>query len=340
MKQKKKALWKIARYTALFLLFFAVLSVSVYAAMIKKGMAELKKPVSYPEREDSFDTKEILWNGDVYEYREDLITILCLGIDGREKAQENTAIGFGPRADSIYLFVADLEQDKVTILNISRDSMAEVRLRDSLGQEKGFFKMQLGTQYAVGDGLEGSCRLMEEAVSKLLGEIPIHGCCALYWKGLGEAHQVLGPVTVVVSEELQKLDSETFPESGEIELTSEQALVYVQGRDIQVSGSNEERNDRQREYMQALYDVAKEKLKRNPLLGLSLWRAVEEYFVTDLTPSEIQALASLIYRMDIEDLEIRSFPGSYVFGDFQDELWLDEEEKQKLLTEVFYKKRY
>lgn len=339
MKQKKKALWKTARYIALFLLLFVVLSVSVYAAMIQKGMSELKKPVGSQGQGIDFSTKEILWNGDVYEYREDLITILCLGIDGREEARENTAIGFGPRADSIYLAVVDLEQKELKLLNISRDSMAEIRLRDSLGQEAGFCEMQLGLQYAIGDGLEGSCHLMEEAVSKMLG-IPIHGSCALYWKGVGEIHEVLGPVTVEVSKELHELDSATFEEAGLTELTGEQALVYVQGRDIQVEGSNGERTERQKEYMQALYGSAREKLKRNPLMVFSLWHAVEEYFVTDLAPSEIQALATLFCQLDMDELEIRSFSGSYVFGEFQDELWLDEEEKLELLIEVFYKKRY
>ena len=147
-------------------------------------------------------------------------------------------------------------------------------------------------------------------------------------------------MTVEVSKELHELDSATFEEAGLTELTGEQALVYVQGRDIQVEGSNGERTERQKEYMQALYGSAREKLKRNPLMVFSLWHAVEEYFVTDLAPSEIQALATLFCQLDMDELEIRSFSGSYVFGEFQDELWLDEEEKLELLIEVFYKKRY
>lgn len=342
-QMSKKKVQRIVKYILLILAAFLVTLFLVYFIMVSRGKAQLKKPIPLGEEnaeETGVSTQEIFWNGDVYEYREDLITILCLGIDGRGEAEENTDFGFGPRADSIYLAVLDLEQEKVTLLNISRDSMANVHLFDSLGQDTGFCQMQIGIQYANGDGLEGSCQLMAETVSGFLNGVPINGYCALYWNGIGALQEQIGSLTLPVSEELKELDSKRFKESGLVELNSEQIMVYVQGRDIQVSGSNEERTGRQREYLQALYTKVKAKLKKNPFSIFSLWNTVSPYLVTNMTPSEVLALQSWVSDWNMEEIEIRSFAGEYVYGDFQDEYWVDEEQKEELLIELFYKKRY
>lgn len=283
---------------------------------------------------------EILWNGDVYGYREDLVTLLCLGIDGRETAIENTAIGFGPRADSIYLAVLDLKQEKLTLLNISRDSMTSVHMFDSLGQDVGYYEMQLGLQYANGDGLEQSCELTAAAVSRLLDGIPIHGYCALYWNGIGALHEEIGPVAVWVPEDLKSLDPVTFPESGRVKLTRKQALVYVQGRDIRVTGSNETRSLRQQEYVKALAETGRRQIRRNPLKLFPILQTVKEYMITDLTSGEFLALASRLKDWDLSSLDIRMLPGQSLPSDFQDEYWVSPGEKQELLIELFYEKRY
>ena len=125
-----------------------------------------------------------------------------------------------------------------------------------------------------------------------------------------------------------------------MELNSEQIMVYVQGRDTKVSGSNEERSGRQKEYLHALYRAVREKIQKNPMSIFSIRKAVSPYLVTDFTLSEMLALLSWARDWNMEEIEICPLAGENVYGDFQDEFWIDQEQKEELIVELFYKKRY
>ena len=146
-------------------------------------------------------------------------------------------------------------------------------------------------------------------------------------------------MTVTIPEELRELDLYHFLEGGEVELTPEQAQIFVQGRDIGQTGSNETRMLRQQEYMQAMYQKIKEKLKRNPFYIFSMEKAVEEYLVTDLEKEEILALAWQAAGTSGEELSMITVPGETVDTMFQDEFHVDQEGLSKILAELFYEKK-
>ena len=275
VKEHKKRIfgWKRAAVWAAAVLGTAILAaVLAFSVSLRRGQEKLKETGSYFEKaaDPMPDAGQLEWNGEQYRYREGLINILFLGIDGRGKAEENSAIGFGAKADCIILVSLDTENDTFTFLNISRDAVTPIRWFDSTGKEIGLYDYQLGLQYTMGEGLETSCEYMEEAVSRMLGGIPIQGFCALYWNGVEKLHEELGPVTVEVPEELHELDPYHFLESGKMELTPEQAKIFVQGRDITKTGSNEIRLQRQQEYMRALYEKVKERVKKDPFSVFSM----------------------------------------------------------------------
>lgn len=307
---------------------------------IKSGAEQLRTVNEYAKYEGEKYYSEVLYDGDVYEYDEECINLLILGVDGRGEAQLNEAIGFGPKADSIYLAVLKPSNASLRLINISRDAVTAIQLYDSLGQDIGIHPMQLGMQYSVGDGLEESCELMEAAVSNLLGDIPIHGYCALYWNGIMEVHDAVGPVTVEVPEYLAQLDFETFPESGMTELNAEQAKIFVQCRDIDVTGSDELRVERQKEYFQALYDAGKEKIGESPFAVLGVKKKIEPYLVSDLTAHEILTLANWITQWSLRDLYIENIPGKIAETAFQDEYIIEQDALQEMLIKIFYNKRY
>ena len=337
--KKKWPGWKRAAVTAVCVLAALAAAVcAVIGAVVRKGMKELEQPGAYLETavQPFPDGEWLEWDGEQYQYRDGLINILCLGVDGRGKAEESTDIGFGPRADCIILAVIDTEKHTLAFLNISRDSVTPIRWFDSKGQEIGLFDYQLGLQYTMGNGLETSCVMMEEAVSRMLGGIPIHGYCALYWGGVEALQEQTGPVTVEVPEELHELDPEHFPECGEVELTPEQAKIYVQGRDITVTGSNEIRLLRQQEYMQSLYQKIREKLSSNPFSVFSMKEAVQDYLVTDLEQEEILALAGQVAGAAGKEMSLLSVPGESVATNFQDEFHVDQDQLMALIIQLFY----
>lgn len=324
------------------LLFFCVLAVTVVFGVIKNAERKLLRPEWYDtftEEDLSSNYQEIQWKGDTYQYRDGLITVLCLGIDGREKAVENTAPGQGPKSDAIYLAVLDTKKEKITFLSISRDSMAQIQVFDLLGQDIGFYEMQIALQYANGDGLDYSCELTAAAVSRFLGGIPIHGYAALYWSAVEPLAEIVGPIPVYVPDYMAEINPMFFQSSGYMELDGRQAKEYVENRDVRDAGSNELRTVSQREFLQSMYTVTKEKVLKNPKIMLDMWKAAEEYLVTDMTLDELLVLALRTREWGMGELDIRSIPGESVEGRFHDEFWANEDGKQELLLELFYEKK-
>lgn len=281
--------------------------------------------------------KSITYDGEQYRYCDDLVTLLCLGIDGRGKAEENKAIGFGPRADSIYTMVLNPKQKKITLLSISRDTITDIRIFDSLGQEVGWYPLQIGAQYSNGDGLNQSCELQVEAVGRLLEGIPIHGYCALYWNGIAKINDAVGQVEVDVPEDLVELNPWSFKKTGLTKLTGEQAMEYMRDRDKTITGGNESRSLRQRNYLEALYRQTKSKIK-NPAAIIQIYQAAKDYLVTDLDMDEIMLLASWVTDWNLNELQICALEGVSIDGESHDEFMVDEEEKQRLLLELFYER--
>lgn len=300
------------------------------------GEFKLKKADKFEafseDREGAIDEK--------YQYKEDLVNILILGIDGRGEKEKNTSYGFGPRADSIYLATFDLSEKNMTLLNISRDIVTDIKIFDSLGQEMGLYPMQLGMQYCYGDGLQESCELMEAAVSNLLNGIPIHGYCALYWNGITVLHDLFGPVTVDVPEYLYRLDPVNFQKSGITSLNAAQAKIYVQCRDINDTGSDELRRERQKIYFEGLYKAARSKVLQNPLCVFDAQKKVQPYLVTNLQAGEILSLTNWVSSWELSKLQIVEVPGKTTEGQLQDEYKIDELLFENLMKELFYKNGY
>lgn len=322
-------------------LFFVALIFGL-AGMAKIGEIRLEGRAKYGafvEEGTDGDYHEVVWQGETYTYREHLVTILCLGVDGRGSAVENIEIGQGPKSDAIYLAVLDLEKKTLTLLNISRDSMAKIRIFDSLGMDVGLVDAQITLQYANGDGLASSCELTAAAVSRLLNGIPIDAYCALYWNSIKPLTDAVGPIPVEVPEYMTWVNPPVFHNSGYAELDGRQALEFVRERDIEEAGSNEVRSVYQQQFLQSLYTVTKEKIRKNPLMIWKIWKSVEDYVVTDLTLDQMLALGGLVGSWKVEELDIRSLPGECVEGRYHDEFWVDEVGKQKLILELFYEKQ-
>lgn len=313
-----------------------------FQCMVKSGEQQLRVPNIY----DKFSSaemnrsSEINLDGKSYVYEEDNINILILGIDGRGEAEKNEFYGFGPRADSIYLAIIKPKSGNIKLLNISRDLVTDIKMFDSLGKDMGNYPMQLGLQYCNGDGLHGSCELMESAVSNLLNNIPIHGYCALYWSGIEKIHESVGPVAVNVPQYLADLDFVTFEKSGMTEIDAEQAKIFVQCRDINLVGSDELRRERQKEYFEALYISVKNTIQKKPFVIWKILKKIDSYMVTDLSKKEILTLAYWMELWDNKKVIIKTIPGETVDGIFQDEYIVDKAGMEELFIKLFYEEKY
>ena len=118
------------------------------------------------EAEESYELQEgqIRYNGKTYQYKDNLMNILCLGIDSRDGIAKEKTPGKAGQADCVILAVLDDEAKTVQLINISRDSMVPVHVYATDGSYVEDRTEQLALQYAYGNGRDWSCQLIRSVL--------------------------------------------------------------------------------------------------------------------------------------------------------------------------------
>lgn len=136
-----------------------------------KGKKNLEANIA-AEQQDVFEEmasfrNTIDYHGTTYQYRKDIVNILCIGVDKEEAMWERDDDGGSVgQADAVFLVSFDFEHSNIRILAIPRDTMVSIVACDENGNEMGAFTGQLALQYAYADG-------QEKAVHWLLGRLQI-----------------------------------------------------------------------------------------------------------------------------------------------------------------------
>lgn len=278
------------------------------------------------------EERMIAVDGKVYRFRNDVITILCMGIDIEGKVSE---INDDAQSDAVYLLVVDPKKQSARVVGISRDTMTDVEVRDVLGNYLWTKELQLTLQYAYGDGKKESCELTQKAVSKLLFDLPVNGYCALSLGAIKEANDLVGGVEVTVHDDLTLLHPE-LQKGKTLLLNGEQAFAFVKERSIVEEGSSYGRMERQKQYMSALADKARTSVKKNPFLLWKLFRGVSDYMVTDMNAAEIMYLAGACMNGGLDFDSVELLPGEIVQGEKHEQFYMDMEAAKALMLELYY----
>ncbi len=257
---------------------------------------------------------------------------MAMGVDKTEKVKEQEYAGRGGQSDVLMLFVLDTNKQQTQILQISRDSMAQVDVYDMDGEYLTTDTMQIATQYAYGDGAKKSCLLTKETVSELLYGIPIQSYISLNIDGIAVISETMGGIRITVPEDYTWIDP-SFEKGAEVVLKGAQAEAYVRSRDTSVTGSNNNRMERQNQVVEAVAVQLPERAKEDPNLYMKLFSSAEQYMVSDLSTSELEKLSTYESYLEIEQV-----PGEVKAGDLHDEFYVNDEELYDLLIKLFYKK--
>lgn len=281
---------------------------------------------------------KILYNGVLYEYNDDLLTFLCLGVDSRKDIQLEKIPGEGGQADTIILAVLDEKQKTLKLINISRDTIAKIRIYDRNGIYLYDQETQLALQYAYGDGGKESCLLMEQAVSNLFYGIPIHGYGAIDVKAVADLNDAVGGVEVTVIEDLSRFTPD-LALGNTLTLTGRQALHYVQERDVESEelGANNLRIERQKQYLQAFWQKVKSGTKKDLTLPIKLYNTASDHMVTSITADQAAYLSTIALDCTFADEDILSVQGTVIKEDVYEEFIVDEEALYDLIIHVFYR---
>ena len=308
--------------------FMYVLSQS--GALLKRDMAVEGK------------ARPLQFEGEHYVYNEDLINILCLGIDHDHALNQDVLPGERGQSDAIFLISLNSKTREMKILNIPRDLMMPVDIYDAEGNYFNTRTMQITLQYAYGIDEEDSCKKTAQDVSALLLNIPIHRYCAINFNAIPALNDAVGGVTVqmaseYVDHELAK-HSPMFVPGNTVHLTGGHSFNYLHVRDIHTYASCEERAERQKQYIKGYIGALKETIKTDPKLLFELYSIMNENMTTDIGKMELPSFYFYIDKMDFEDMVVQ-IEGERVMGELHEEFYPDEDALKRLTVEMFYKPR-
>ena len=138
-----------------------------------------EKDVSPMEAEEE-ETGIVRRNGKKYRYNENIINILCMGIDRSLDMTELTEVsGESGQADTIFLLVFNSDKKNMQLIGISRDTMTDIKTYDYHGNYIGTSTNHLGLAFAFGTETQPGGELVADAVSELFYGLPIHGYAAV-----------------------------------------------------------------------------------------------------------------------------------------------------------------
>lgn len=291
----------------------------------KKESEQLPSAVVSEEETAASDT--VTYHGQTYVYNSDLTNVLFLGVDKEADSVAGETVGRNGQADCILLLIMNRATRETKLLQISRDSMTDIDIYGITGSYLTTERHQLALQYAFGESDARSCWLMKEAVSKLLYSVPIRSTMALSVDGIGKITEAMGGVTLTVPEDYTSVDP-SFVQGVTLNLQGELAEKYVRYRDVTVTGSNNDRIERQNQFLQALF-------RQLQMVDADTFQQIldtaDPYLTTDLSVEELQNLRE--YTMSEEIAEV---PGAAAPGPEHEEFTVDEQRLYELVLELFY----
>ena len=273
----------------------------------------------------------IYYEDKAYIYNSNIQNILFLGVDNDDKLQTQEYPSNAGQADCIMVLSLNKAEQTTRILQISRNAMTDVDVFDLNGNYFSSIHAQIATQYAYGNGTDTSCWATKRTVEELLYNLPISGYFALDISAVSKINDMLGGITITVPEDYTMIDP-AFVKGETITLTGEQAEKYVRYRDQSTMGSNDERMERQIQYIPALLEAMRSELENSTDSLEDFLNEISPYMVTDLDVNIMEEL----FRQNWEIGEAVYVPGETAMGDQYEEFHVDEEELKRILIELYY----
>lgn len=346
MPKLKKIFYRLILICSI-LIIFAIIVYAVMHAIGKRNIQEdittdivisTEQIISTESGEEAEEAayEHITYQGQEYEYRDNLINILCLGIDKDEEMslRDDNGNSVG-QSDAIFLVSLDLENNDIRIIAIPRDTMVTLQKFDGNGSYLGSGPGQLTLQYAYADGQEKSAKLVASQVSLILGDIPINAYVAINLRCLWVLNDAIGGVDITMDDDYTLLNPE-FKKGVTVHLSANSVENYVRGRDTSVAGSAYTRIHRQKIYMQAFFEKAKTVFKEDMTLPVTLMQTLEKDMETDITVDEAVYLLSEALDCSFLEENMCTLPGEIQRGEKYEEYYLDEDAVEALVVELFY----
>lgn len=284
------------------------------------------------------DGKTITYSGKTYTFNEDVTSIVFMGIDDKDELGTDV-IGTGGQADAVYIAVIDTKGEKVSILGVSRDSMTDVNIYNTNGEFVNTQRMQLCLSYAYGDGRHTSCKNTITSLERMFYGMQFDTYFSMNNSALIDLNDAVGGVTVTTSAPFESdYYGRTISAGETITLHGYDAEKFVRMRDLDNLASNNDRMNRQKEYMKAFLSQAVPAAKSDVGLVLDLYNTITSNSTTNLGASKITYLSNEALDLinSAKDIEFVSVPGKVIKGDEYAQFIVDQNGLMEIMLDLFY----
>ncbi len=320
-----------------------------YSGSVRGGMFASRTSISanipQPEASDPTEAAETSapisadWideNGVAYNYRDDIISILLMGIDymNDERNWYYETVSNGGNADVMALVILNTKTFDFSILYIPRDTMADVIAMDAEGNYIDTLRTNISTAHSYGDGKELSCRLTAEAVSQLLYGIPVNRYVSLDYDALYALTSIIGGLKITFPEDYTFFNS-SYTAGNTVTMSDLQLRTFMTYRSITDIEGAYNRGVRNMIVLKAMFDQCKDAIAADPTVALDFMSQLSSYLTTDLDLSEITFLARNIGKMNFTSDTIIRLPGESVMGEKYAEFLPDEQWLHDFVVDTF-----
>lgn len=307
---------------------------AIQKAQVKTAETELVRQKEPQNWEDDW----IIYQGDIYEYNDDITTILIMGIDKTDnKSSEEDEILDEGQADALFLLVINNRDESLKIIGINRNTMTDVDIYDSYGNYLTTQIAQIAVQHGFGDTPEKACELEKIAVSKLFYSLPIHAYAAINMSAIPLINDSVGGIDIIYEESDKSKDSNI--EIGKpIHLNGSMAYEYLCERDRNEAGSADFRLQRHKKYLLSLMQKCKKLVVERPTLFKDIYNSLADQITTDMTSDEVYYLLSNAGEYSFDSNNLYLLDGVTNVGEVFEEFYPDNDALLKLMIDVFYVK--
>ena len=296
------------------LFLIAGLAVLLTGALVLAWLTGDREPEdeALQQPNSSFMLERKTYNGKTYVERTGLTPILLMGIDRTDMSPVQKGYRSGGQADYLLLIVIDSSDKRVSMLQIDRDTMAEIVTLGVLGKQVGTRTTQICLAHAYGaDQLEnGEYTIL--AVHNLLEGIELKQFYSMNMSAMPVLNDLLGGVTVTMPEDYTDIDP-AFVKGATIKLNGDQAYALVHSRMSVGDGTNVSRMARQRCYMDAAQKVLLQRLGSSDSEFVNqLYDRLGDSLTTNITRGQLINEAFKAAKYEILPLEM--LEGTYSIG--------------------------
>ena len=315
MRRKRYSKNKLIIGCFVFAAAIALFGVLLYFAENRLRQSEGKGD-SGSWKNETYGTVTLTIDDQGYSYTDDVDAYLIIGTDGSAD-QPDAEKGFnGSLADFITVMIVNRTSGAYGFLQLDRDTITFVPIPDENGEETGTVYEQLCTAHWYGYTEEQRNQNTVNAVSRLLGNLPIKGYYTLNMKDLPVLNRALGGVTVTIEEDMTSVDPQ-MKQGAEILLSDDQVEGYLRARMTVGDGTNAGRMRRQRQYMQNAYGIVMQNLSKDPDYINEIYDEMTEVVDSNLPRKEISRIAAQV--RESENRGILTLDGTSRIGDRLDD---------------------